>query len=216
MEPAFWHERWAAQQIGFHQSEVNAYLRRHWSSLGLASGSQVLVPLCGKSVDMVWLAEQGHRVLGVELSREAVAAFFTEHRLTPTLEQRGAFEVWRSEAVELWCGDFFDLTAEDLAGCSALYDRAALIALPPTMRQRYLRHLCQQLPVAVQGLLVTLEYDQALIGGPPFSVRESEVHKGLGGWHIIELERQEIAQQSPRFVAAGVQTLLERAYRLSR
>ena len=216
MEPAFWHERWAAQQIGFHQSEVNAYLRRHWSSLGLASGSQVLVPLCGKSVDMVWLAEQGHRVLGVELSREAVAAFFEASQLTPTVEKRGVFEVWHVEQLQVWCGDAFALTAGDLADCAAFYDRAALIALPPAMRQRYLAHLQQRLPEAVRGLLITLEYDQALIGGPPFCVPEHEVREGLAGWQVNLLEQCEIAQESPRFVAAGVNTLRERVYRLAR
>ena len=216
MEPAFWHQRWAAQQIGFHQAQVNPYLRKAWPELGLAAGSQVLVPLCGKSLDLLWLAEQGHRVLGVELSRQAVAAFFEAHQLTPVVEQRGAFEVWRAEAIELWCGDFFALTQSDLHGCVGFYDRAALIALPPPMRQAYFSHLGHVLPAAAQGLLVTLEYDQALIDGPPFSVQEAEVRQGFAGWQVAELEQHEIAQDSPRFVAAGVRTLLERVYRLTR
>lgn len=216
MEPAFWHQRWAAQQIGFHQSEINAYLCRHWPSLGVASGSQVLVPLCGKSLDLLWLAEQGHRVLGVELSREAVAAFFEAGKLTPRVEKRGAFEVWHVEQLQVWCGDAFALTAANLADCSAFYDRAALIALPPAMRQRYLAHLQQSLPQAVQGLLITLEYDQALISGPPFCVPEHEVREGLTGWQINMLEQCEIVQESPRFVAAGVDRLMERVYRLAR
>ncbi|WP_313739424.1 thiopurine S-methyltransferase [Pseudomonas sp.] len=216
MEPAFWHQRWAAQQIGFHQSEVNAYLRRHWPSLGLASGSQVLVPLCGKSLDLLWLAEQGHRVLGVELSREAVAAFFEASKLTPTVRKHGAFEVWHVEQLQVWCGDAFALTAVDLTDCAAFYDRAALIALPPAMRQRYLAHLQKGVPQTVQGLLITLEYNQALIEGPPFCVAEQEVREGFAGWHISALEQCKIAQESPRFVAAGVSTLLERVYRLAR
>ncbi|MFS0827939.1 thiopurine S-methyltransferase [Pseudomonas phoenicis] len=216
MEPSFWHQRWAAQQIGFHQAEVNAYLRRHWPRLGLAGGSQVLVPLCGKSLDLLWLAEQGHRVLGVELSREAVAAFFEASKLTPGVEKRGAFEVWRVEQLQVWCGDAFDLTPVDLAGCAAFYDRAGLIALPPAMRQRYLAHLQRVLPQAAQGLLITLEYDQALIAGPPFCVLEHEVREGFAGWQVDALEQCEIVQESPRFVAAGVGTLLERVYRLAR
>ncbi|MDZ5602145.1 thiopurine S-methyltransferase [Pseudomonas sp. RP23018S] len=216
MEPAFWHQRWAAQQIGFHQAQVNPYLRNAWPELGLAVGSQVLVPLCGKSLDLLWLAEQGHRVLGVELSREAVAAFFEAHQLTPVVEPRGVFEVWRAGAIELWCGDFFALTENDLHGCAGFYDRAALIALPPPMRQSYFSHLGRLLPAPAQGLLVTLEYDQALIDGPPFCVRDVEVRQGFAGWQVAELEQHLIAQDSPRFVAAGVRTLLERVYRLTR
>lgn len=216
MDPAFWHQRWAAQQIGFHQAQVNPYLAAHWPTLPVAPDSQVLVPLCGKSLDLAWLAAQGHQVVGVELSEQAVAAFFDRHGLTPEVEARGVWQIWRSGALELWCGDFFALQASDVAGCTAFYDRAALIALPVEMRERYLAHLDQLLPVRCEGLLVTLEYDQALIDGPPFSVGQAEVLAGFAGWEVSALEQREIAQESPRFVKAGVNTLLERVYRVSR
>lgn len=216
MEPAFWHQRWAAQQIGFHQSQVSGYLHRHWPSLNLQTGAQVLVPLCGKSLDLLWLVQQGYRVLGVELSREALTALFSEHGLTPQITQQGAFEVWQHGALQVWCGDFFALTPDQLQGCTALYDRAALIALPPDMRERYMAHLSELLPAPCTGLLVTLEYDQALIGGPPFSVAAEEVQRGLSAWRVSEVERCDIRQDSPRFVAAGVSSLRERVYRLSR
>ncbi|AIR91611.1 thiopurine S-methyltransferase [Pseudomonas cremoricolorata] len=216
MEPAFWHQRWAAQQIGFHQPQVNGYLQRHWPSLGLQAGARVLVPLCGKSLDLLWLLRQGYRVLGIELSREAVAALFSEHGLTPQITREGEFEVWHDGALQVWCGDFFALTASQVQDCSALYDRAALIALPRAMRERYLAQLSELLPSPCQGLLVTLEYDQALIDGPPFSVGAEEVQRGLKDWQVSEVERCDIRQDSPRFVAAGVSSLRERVYRLSR
>ncbi|MGE7993836.1 thiopurine S-methyltransferase [Pseudomonas sp. NPDC089554] len=216
MEPAFWHKRWADHQIGFHQVKVNPYLQAHWAGLALAPGSRVLVPLCGKSLDLTWLAGQGHRVLGVELSRRAVEDFFTEHELTPQVTQQGAFEVWRSGEVELWCGDFFALQAQDLADCSGLYDRAALIALPPSMRERYMALLSAVLPATCKGLLVTLEYDQALSDGPPFSVLDDEVRRGFEGWQLDELEAPQVIEKSPKFQMAGVSSLVERVYRLAR
>ncbi|WEK29713.1 MAG: thiopurine S-methyltransferase [Candidatus Pseudomonas phytovorans] len=216
MEPAFWHKRWADNQIGFHQGQVNPYLQAHWPALGLAPGSRVLVPLCGKSLDLVWLAGQGYRVLGVELSRQAVESFFREHGLEAEVSQRGAFEVWRGGEVELWCGDFFALRAEDIGDCAGLYDRAALIALPGPMRAGYMQLLSALLPARCRGLLVTLDYDQSLLAGPPFSVGDEEVRKGLAGWQLDELEAVEMIQDSPKFVQAGASSLVERVYQVSR
>jgi len=216
MEPAFWQQRWADNQIGFHQAQVNPYLQKYWPTLGLVPGSRVLVPLCGKSLDLAWLAGQGHRVLGVELSRRAVEAFFREHGLQAEVRQRGAFEVWRSGDVELWCGDIFALQAEDIGDCSGLYDRAAVIALPPQMRGAYMQLLSGLLPVSCQGVVVILDYDQALLGGPPFSVGDEELRKGFAGWQVDELEVVEVIEESPKFLQAGVSSLLERVYRVSR
>lgn len=216
MEPAFWQQRWADNQIGFHQAQVNPYLQRYWPTLGLAPGSRVLVPLCGKSLDLAWLAGQGYRVLGVELSRQAVEAFFCEHGLEAEVQQRGFFEVWRSGDVELWCGDFFALKVEDIGDCAGLYDRAALIALPPQMRVAYMQLLSGLLLACCQGLVVTLDYDQALLDGPPFSVGDEELRQGFTGWQVDELDAVEVIEESPKFSQAGVSSLLERVYRVSR
>lgn len=216
MEPAFWQQRWADNQIGFHQAQVNPYLQKYWPTLGLVPGSRVLVPLCGKSLDLAWLAGQGHRVLGVELSRRAVEAFFREHGLQAEVGRRGAFEVWRSGDVELWCGDIFALQAEDIGDCAGLYDRAAVIALPSQMRGAYMQLLSGLLPTSCQGVVVTLDYDQALLGGPPFSVGDQELRQGFAGWQVDELEVVEVIEESPKFLQAGVSSLLERVYRVSR
>lgn len=216
MEPAFWQQRWADNQIGFHQAQVNPYLQTYWPQLQLAPGSRVLVPLCGKSLDLAWLAGQGHRVLGVELSRRAVEDFFREHGLEAEVRQQGAFEVWRSGDVQLWCGDFFALRAEDVADCVGLYDRAAVIALPVQMRARYMQLLSGVLPTSCRGLVVTLDYDQSLLAGPPFSVRDEELRQGFAGWQVEQLEAVEVIEESPKFVQAGASSLLERVYRLSR
>jgi len=216
MEPAFWQQRWADNQIGFHQARVNPYLQQYWPLLQLAPSSRVLVPLCGKSLDLAWLAGQGHRVLGVELSRRAVEDFFHEHGLEAEVRQQGAFEVWRSGDVELWCGDFFALRAEDVGDCVGLYDRAAVIALPVQMRAAYMQALSALLPASCRGLLVTLDYDQSLLAGPPFSVGDEELRQGLAGWQVDELEVVQVIGESPKFVQAGASSLLERVYRVSR
>ncbi|NIE73844.1 thiopurine S-methyltransferase [Pantoea sp. Ap-967] len=212
MEAAFWQKRWANNQIGFHRTDVNPFLQAHWPTLGLAAGSRVLVPLCGKSLDMAWLAEQGHRVVGVELSRLAVEDFFREQGLQPEVAQQGAFEVWRSGAIEVWCGDFFALRAEDLADCQGLYDRAAVIALPLEMRGRYMAHLAKVLPAGCKGVLLTMVYDQQLVDGPPFSVSDDEVRAGYAGGLVQRLEEREVIDESPKFLQAGVASVLERVY----
>ncbi|EFQ64510.1 thiopurine S-methyltransferase [Pseudomonas sp. FP597] len=217
MEPKFWQERWARNQIGFHLPEVNPYLQKHWPGLAVEEGAKVLVPLCGKSLDLMWLASQCHRVLGVELSEQAVETFFDEQNLTPRITRRGEFKVYQADAIEVWCGDFFALDAQALADCTALYDRAALIALPPLMRAQYAEHLNVVLRPGCQGLLITLDYDQTQKAGPPFAVTDEEVRMLLGEhWSLEVLEQQDILGESWKFLQDGVTRLEERAYRLVR
>ncbi|MGH8447716.1 thiopurine S-methyltransferase [Pseudomonas sp.] len=216
MEPKFWQDRWARNQIGFHLPEVNPCLQRHWPLLGLAEGSKVLVPLCGKSLDLMWLASRGLRVLGVELSEQAVEAFFSEQNLTPRISERGVFKVYQADLIEIWCGDFFALGSEPLADCTALYDRAALIALPPLMRAQYVEHLNTLLRPGCQGLLITLDYDQAQKAGPPFAVTDDEVKVLFGSdWTLETLQEQDVLGESWKFVQEGVTRLDERVYQLT-
>jgi len=216
MEPEFWHKRWSSNQIGFHLPEVNPYLQRFWPQLGLAQGSRVLVPLCGKSLDLLWLAHQGYSVLGVELSEKAATDFFLEHELEPSVSEEGTFKVFRAGDIEIRCGDFFAMSVEDVADCAALYDRAALIALPVAMRERYAAHLQKIMPACV-GLLITLDYDQDEMPGPPFSVGNDEVLRLLGNvWRLEVLQEQDVLGESWKFLQAGVKRLDERVYRISR
>ncbi|WP_053130655.1 thiopurine S-methyltransferase [Pseudomonas sp. MIACH] len=217
MEPTFWQERWARNQIGFHLPEVNPYLLRYWPSLTLAQGAKVLVPLCGKSLDLMWLASNGYHVLGVELSEQAVEAFFNEQNLTPRITRHGVFKVYQADLIEVWCGDFFALDAGILADCTALYDRAALIALPPLMRAQYAEQLNSLLRPGCQGLLITLDYDQTQKAGPPFAVTDDEVKVLLGvQWHLEVLDTQDILGESWKFVQDGVTRLEECVYRLTK
>ena len=216
MQPEFWHKKWQSNQIGFHLPQVNPYLQRFWPALGLEEGARVLVPLCGKSLDLLWLAQRGHEVLGIELSEKAVEDFFSEHHFDPAVDEQGPFKVYRAGSIELWCGDFFDLTPGDVADCSAVYDRAALIALPAPMRQRYAAHLTRILPKGSNGLLITLDYDQAQMEGPPFAVLDEEVQRLFGAsWMLKTLEDQDVLSESGKFLEAGVTRLEERVYRVS-
>lgn len=213
MQADFWHKRWERNQIGFHQQQANPFLVQFWPALALDAGARVLVPLCGKSLDLVWLAGQGLRVLGVELSQRAVEDFFAEQQIEPERFEHGAFSCYRSEGIELWCGDFFQLSAEDVADCVGLYDRAALIALPPEMRQRYAAHLNTILPTGCGAVLITMDYDQSQLDGPPFAVSDDEVRTlFLPRWQIQAQAEQDILGESWKFVQAGVSRLLERVY----
>jgi len=216
MHPDFWHQRWAENQIGFHQDAPSPLLLKHWASLGVAPAAQVFVPLAGKSLDMAWLASQGHRVLGVELSRLAVEQFFAEHALIPELEQTRYGTHYRVGGIELIVGDAFGLDAELLRDCTAVFDRAALIALPPELRARYASELYARLPAGCRGLLVTLEYPQGERPGPPFSVAMDEVHALYDrDWEVELLEHLPITPEHPGFVA-GVSRLDTAVYAIRR
>jgi len=208
-----WHDRWRRNEIGFHQDTVNPYLIRYWSRLGLGPGDPVFVPLCGKSRDMRWLHDQGHPVLGVEVSPIAVQGFFAEHGLQPQPFHAAPFEGWASDGMKILCGDFFALIPKHVAGTRGVYDRASLIALSAEDRRRYADHLIKLIHPPAQVLLVTLDYPPGEMTGPPFAVTEKEV-RGLYGQHfsIQLLESCKVLDENPRFRDKGLTRLEEAVY----
>jgi thiopurine S-methyltransferase len=216
MNPDFWHERWQRNEIGFHQQEINAHLQDFWAQLAVPASGQVFVPLCGKSRDLLWLRARGHAVLGVELSPIAVRDFFTENALTPQVTHLGAFERYDADGLTVLCGDFFGLTAQDLQAVAGVYDRASLIAMPPALRPRYAAQLAAILPVPAKVLLVTMEYPQAEMSGPPFSVSEDEVRRLYEPrYRVTRLFAKNILNENPRFRERGLSALSEQVYLLA-
>lgn len=217
MQAEFWLERWRDGRTGFHRDAPMPLLLQHWPALALPAGSRVLVPLCGKTLDMPWLATQGHRVLGVELSPLAVAQFFAEHGLAPERHESPMGTHYVAGSIEIVQGDVFALDDATLAGCAAVYDRAAVIALPPALRARYAREVYARLPAGCRGLMITLDYPPQEMQGPPFSVDAAEVAALFGAqWEITEIDRRDILAHEPRFQADGVSALHTSVYRLRR
>ncbi|WP_075879704.1 thiopurine S-methyltransferase [Vreelandella massiliensis] len=169
-----WLKRWREGRIGFHLAQTHPALVRHWKALEIPSRAKVLVPLCGKSLDMRWLAEQGHPVLGVELAPEAIEQFLAERRGEVSRYRQAGFDIARQGSVELWQGDFFHLHIQQVDEVEAFYDRASLIALPPATRRRYAFHLAQLVPPGAKGLLISLHHD-AGESGPPYHVSHAEI-----------------------------------------
>lgn len=217
MQHEFWLQRWQEGLIGFHQDRINDYLTRHFSRTNAQQGGTVLVTLCGKSLDMVWLHEQGFRVVGVELSSLAVKSFFSENNLQPTITSSGKFQRYHADDITLLCGDFFDLTAADINDITAVYDRASLIALPPEMRPVYADHLTRLLPSGTNVLLISMEYPQDQMQGPPFAVRASEVHELYdNNFEVEHLESMDVLADNLHLKERGLSELTERTFLLTR
>jgi thiopurine S-methyltransferase len=217
MRTDFWLERWSKNEIGFHQRRPNEYLTEYWSRLHVVARAPVFVPLCGKSLDMRWLREhEDHPVLGIEIAAEACRDFFREWNVEPTLARAGPFEVYQAREVTLLCGDFFALERRDLLGIGAVFDRAAMIALPAQMRSAYARKLLEILPAPTPILLIAPEYPQHEMAGPPFSVEEAEIRSLFQGCEIDELAAVDVTHSpdNTRFRQRGVTKLLERVYRI--
>ena len=195
MQADFWHEMWASGEVGFHQKQVNAFLTEFWPKLNLRSNAEILVPLCGKTLDMLWLREAGHSVIGVELSQKALDEFLHENNLNADLAKHDKFCGYELPEMKLLCGDFFHLSANDCLNVKAVYDRAAIIALPPHMRQSYALHLQEILPAGCKILMVIMEYDQNLMAGPPFSVRESEIAALFAEFEMQKLKEVEFMRK---------------------
>jgi thiopurine S-methyltransferase len=185
MEPDFWHRRWANNQIGFHETSANRMLLRYLPVLGLRAGARVFLPLCGKTRDIGWLRAQGLSVAGAELSPLAVDQLFEDMGIAPTITQNAGLIHYQADGIDVFAGDIFDLTAETLGRVDAIYDRAALVALPSDMRTRYAGHL-HAITGGAQQLLICFAYDQSLQAGPPFSVDQSEVERLYGHLYRIE------------------------------
>jgi thiopurine S-methyltransferase len=217
LKAAFWHDRWKNDQIGFHKEEVNEQLTDHWHALGIEPGQTVFVPLCGKSLDMRWLEQRGHPIIGVDLSPIAIHDFFGEAGLTPSEDSSGKLARSTAEGFTLHCGDLFDLTRDDLTDVRGCYDRGSLIALPPEVRVRYAEHLTRVLPERVTILLLALEYDQSKMNGPPHSVPLAEVESLFApAFEIETLWSSGWVDPPARFQARGMETRCDTVLRLDR
>jgi len=176
MDSEFWHQRWQNNQIGFHNAEANPLLLTYFHELAMARDSRVFVPLCGKTRDIGWLLSQGYRVAGAELSELAIEQLFAELVVQPEITDAGEVKRYSAPDLDVYVGDIFKLTANTLGTVDAVFDRAALVALPEDMRDRYARHLTE-ITSNVPQLLLTFEYDQTQMPGPPFSVCDQEVRR---------------------------------------
>lgn len=210
MDKSFWLNKWQNQELAFHQADVNPYLLQFWPQLALAADTQVLVPLCGKSLDMVWLAQQGHSVLGVELSPLAVEDFFASLGLAPEIAEGESLLRYQADAWTLLQGDFFALPPVEVG---AVFDRAALVALPADMRVRYVEHLLAVIPRSAPILLVVFEYEQQVMAGPPFSVSSDEIFQLFAPHRSVTLLTQaDVLSTYPSFEARGLNALVEKVY----
>ena len=193
MEHHFWHDKWARGDIGFHEADANPLLVRHFDVLGLAAGSRVFVPLCGKTRDIAWLLDRGHRVAGAELSRIAIDQLFAELGVVPEVTEEGKRLHYRAPDIDIFVGDIFELTRDTLGPVDAVYDRAALVALPEALRTRYAAHLMAITGAAPQ-LLICYDYDQSALAGPPFSITDDEVRCHYGDrYDLTRLESSPLA-----------------------
>jgi thiopurine S-methyltransferase len=192
MDDDFWRGRWRDNRLGWHRESANPMLVRHVSALGLAPGARLFLPLCGKTLDIHWLLGNGFRVAGCELVETAVEQLFAELGREPAVSDAGALRRYRAEGIDIFVGDLFDLGGEALGRVDGTYDRAALVALPADIRPRYAAHVAGITASAPQ-LLVTYEYNQSRMDGPPFSVTEEEA-RGLyaGTYGVALLESAEV------------------------
>lgn len=206
MKNEAWLERWQVGRTGWHEPEGNRNLRTHWEW----TGRRVLVPLCGKTVDLLWLEERGNEVVGIELSEVAVIAFFEENKLDYERVD-GCLPHYRAinRRVSLYCGDYFEFQEGPF---DALYDRGGFIALSAELRERYARHTSSLLDRDAGQFVVTVEYDQSVCDGPPYSINQCEIQR-----HWPRLQRHasvdDTANAPPKFLDAGLEQMHEVVWR---
>jgi thiopurine S-methyltransferase len=207
MDASWWRDKWQSQKIGFHEGTPNYLLARHRGHLA----GRVLLPLCGKTEDLAFLAGHGHQVVGVELVEDAVRAFFTEHGVAPAVTEINSHRVYRAGAITVVQGDWFSVDRALVGDVDSFYDRAALVALPAEMRVRYIETLRRIVPAGAPGLLVTVDYADNAIDGPPFAVRDAEVRTHYAKVDLLE---EGAFASAGKLKESGVPAI-ERCYALS-
>ena len=215
MTRTHWHDRWEQNRINFHKPEYNDNLLNYWSGIVTNKNAGVFVPLCGKSLDLIWLAQQGHKITGCELVELGVKAFFDENQLPVQITKKEQLSLWQSTPFAIYQGDYFNIPAAAV-DAEYLYDRAALIALPKAIRARYAEHLTKLAPNLKSGLLITLEYDQSQYDGPPFSVPEAEVIELFAAEFEIEVIARHVTSDKPPAMRENNVELAEFVYKLNR
>lgn len=217
MENNFWLDKWQEGEIGFHQAKVMPLLKKHWPHLGITNQASVIVPLAGKTMDVAWLAQQGHEVCAVELSPLAVEQFFNEHNLQPQVEKTAKHTIYRCDNITYICGDIFDLEANFFGSFQACYDRAALIALPVDLRNRYVAHVYDNLATNSKGLLITIDYLQNEMKGPPFAIGPEMVATQFSPkFAVRELEYRDILAAEPKFAQRGLSKMYTGVFELTK
>lgn len=217
MDKNFWLRRWHKNEIGFHMTDPHHLLQKFFSLLRVQSAENIFVPLCGKSPDLRWLRDSNLNVLGVELSRTAVEAFFRENNLCGEWDSRGELPCCCAEGYKIYCGDFFKLTSVELENVHACYDRGSLVALPPEMRTQYAAQLAALLPAGSRTLVISYRYNQSETAGPPFSVSLNELESLFRDHFQVEfLSEEDVLWSHQGLVARGVTELTEYAVLLTR
>lgn len=217
MEISYWQSRWRNEKTRWHMQEVFPLLKTFWNKLPLEKGGTVLVPLCGKSLDLEWLVNQGHYVIGVDVSQKAIKALVQSHEERFEKSAKGNLQCYKSESMELWCGDFFKLQQSWLPAIDVIYDKAALIALPPEMRKAYVDSLKNLLQPHTQVFINCFEYEQDEMPGPPFAVFREEMESHFGDqFYINSLYAHSLFDELTNFHRRGLHSYLrEKIYHLS-
>jgi len=204
MDLEFWKKAWVDGRTAFHQGQTSPHLVRHLPLLNIKENDHILLPLCGKTLDLLYLQDMNLKVTGIEISELAIEQFQAEHPREYKRAQKNNFTVYQNQKLEIWNGDFFEFHSEITSPIHYVFDRAAMVALPFELRKQYAQKLCEFLKLGAKLLLVTFEYPQEKVQGPPFSVTRSEVEIFYKEFKVQEIYREAATVTGPKFVEAGI------------
>lgn len=217
MEISYWQSRWRKGKTGWHMDTVYPPLPTFWDDVNIESGSRILVPLCGKSLDLGWFVDHGHTVTGIDVSAKAIHHIMQQHPESFTKDSSHGFTVYRSESLVLWQGDYSKLPTDEIPTQDLIYDKASIIALPPEKRLDHANKHIELCSTHTQILLQTFEYEQSEMHGPPFAVHEEELKKLFGNrFKLTCIHEQSKMEELQRFKQRGLSSYLtEKVFHLT-
>jgi thiopurine S-methyltransferase len=216
MELSYWQSRWQKGNTGWHMDTVYPPLPHLWNQIGMNSDTRVLVPLCGKSLDLLWLTDHCDTVTGVDISPKALQHVMQKHSESFIKDTSHGFTIYRSDSLVLWEGDFAKLPSDQIPPQNLIYDKASIIALPPEKRQRHAEKMIELSSFNTQILIQIFEYDQNEMNGPPFSVEEQELKRLFGNQFKLKcLHEQSKLEELQKFKQRGLSShLIEKIFHL--
>lgn len=211
-----WLEKWKKKETKFDQMQVNPYLIKYEKIFESLEGKKIFIPLCGKSIDILWFLTHGAEVIGVEFSEVAIETFLSENNLIYKKVDKHPFIFYHADSLKFICGDLFQLEKNDVGEFDWIYDRASLIALDDMARVQYANKIFQLSSNQSKMFLITLSYGTTTLEPPPYSVTDEEVYSLFSkNFQIATLSKNENMDIMPHLIQAGFPNLNDRVYLLT-
>ncbi|XP_013388873.1 probable thiopurine S-methyltransferase [Lingula anatina] len=210
-----WIGAWERNSTRWHMPNVNCFLEEFLDVLLAGKkAAKILVPLCGKTIDMKWLADLGHTVIGVDGAEKAATEFFTEQNIAYKVEPcdaiQGTLCCSMDNKIRIYVGDFFKFNQDFEGQFDAIWDRASLVAIDESDRLQYVNILNSVLKPGCHCLIEAMDFIPSEKSGSPHAIPLECVRELFGNDYNVKLLKCINGQEDGFYSLAPFAPLLSR------